>query len=163
MDSLKSVWRENQKDIWSFYCPQCKIPRKVPYRPQPSAKNYAQVGLTAVVFTLLTWNWFTWKGLVAFVPLWVIFETIYRSRMRAALNCENCGFDPVLYLVDTQRAREEIQNHWKKKFEERGIPYPPVQTQQKGPKTQAKQPGRQAPVTGLEEELANSRGSSTTQ
>ena len=163
MDSLKTLWQENRGDIWSFYCPQCKIPRRVPYRPRPGLKHYAQIGLTALVFTLLTWNWFSWKGIVAFIPIWTVFEAIYRSRVRAALSCENCGFDPILYLVDTKRARREIESHWQKKFEERGIPYPPVQTPQKGTK-RAPQPGP-APKnpTGIEEELSNNRGSSTTQ
>lgn len=73
---------------------------------------------------LATWNWFGWKGFVVFLPLWVIFETLYRSRVRAALNCEQCGFDPILYLVDVKRARREIEEHWKRKFAEKGIPYP---------------------------------------
>ena len=163
MESLKTFWRENRSDVWSFFCPQCKIPRRVPYRPKPSVKHYAQVALTSVVFMLLTWNWFFWKGLVVFVPFWIIFEAVYRGRMRAALSCENCGFDPVLYLVDTKRARVEIQDHWKKKFEDRGIAYPPVQTAQKSAKPPAKPTGKLPPVTGIEEELSNSRGSSTTQ
>src|ERR1700722_16520820 len=99
MDSLRSKWQENQNNsVWSFYCPQCKVPRKVPYRPSPGIKHYAQVGLTAVVFAMATWNWFTWKGIVVFLPFWVVFETIYRSKLRAALGCEGCGFDPILYL-----------------------------------------------------------------
>jgi hypothetical protein len=125
MDSLRTQWQENRKSsVWSFYCPQCKVPRKVPYKPSPSLKHYAQVGLTAVVFTMATWNWFTWKGIVAFLPIWVVFETVYRSKLRAALGCEACGFDPILYLVDVKRARREIEEHWKKKFQEKGIPYP---------------------------------------
>ena len=49
---------------------------------------------------------------------------VYRAKVRAALRCERCGFDPFLYLVDVKRARLEIENHWRKKFEEKGIPYP---------------------------------------
>jgi len=36
--------------------------------------NFARIGLCAIVFTLATWNWFTWKGIVAFIPFWVLFE-----------------------------------------------------------------------------------------
>jgi hypothetical protein len=163
MDSLKTLWQENRGSIWSFYCPQCKIPRRVPYRPKPGLKHYAQIGLTAVVFMMLTWNWFDWKGLVAFIPIWVIFETIYRARVRAALNCENCGFDPILYLVDTKRARREIEAHWQKKFEEKGIPYPPVQKAQKTAERLARTPASIKNPVGIEEELANNSGSSKTQ
>jgi hypothetical protein len=170
MDSLRSNWQENRTDIWSFYCPQCKIPRRVPYKAKPGLKHYAQVGLTAVIFMLLTWTWFSWKGIVAFIPLWTVFEVIYRGRVRAALSCDSCGFDPVLYLVDAKRARRDIEDHWKKKFEEKGIPYPPQNapgTQHKASRASEKPIGAQRPKqgagTGIEEELANTRGSSSTQ
>jgi len=84
----------------------------------------AQIGLTAVVFMLATWNRFEWKGIVSFFPFWTLFEVIYRSRVRAALACSHCGFDPYLYLNDVPRAREVVENHWRKKFAEKGIPYP---------------------------------------
>jgi hypothetical protein len=122
---MKSLWKEHGKEVWSFYCPQCKIPRRVPYRSTPGGfKHFAQIGLTAAVVTLATWPWFEWKGAVAFLPLWIVFEVLYRSRVRAALNCEQCGFDPILYLADVKSARREIEAHWKRKFEEKGIPYP---------------------------------------
>jgi hypothetical protein len=122
---MKSLWKEHAKDVWSFYCPQCKIPRRVPYRSAPGGfKHFSQIGLTAAVVTLGTWRWFEWKGAVAFLPIWIVFEVLYRSRVRAALNCEQCGFDPILYLADVKSARREIEAHWKRKFEEKGIPYP---------------------------------------
>jgi hypothetical protein len=73
---------------------------------------------------LATWRWFEWKGIVSFLPFWLVFEVFYRARVRAALSCDQCGFDPILYLVDVKRARREIEEHWKKKFAEKGIPYP---------------------------------------
>jgi hypothetical protein len=82
------------------------------------------VGLTALVFTAATWAWFSWKGIVSFVPLLAAFEIFYRGRVRAALHCSQCGFDPYLYLTDVKRARAEVESHWRKKFAEKGIPYP---------------------------------------
>jgi hypothetical protein len=61
-----------------------------------------------------------------------------------------------------KRARSEIEQHWRKRYEEKGVPYP-----EKG----APVPGRVTPGRGLgannvaapvEEELSNSSGSSTT-
>ncbi len=71
-----------------------------------------------------TWRWFEWRGVVSFVPFWLIFEAVYRARCRGILNCTQCGFDPYLYLIDTRRARAEVESHWRKKFAEKGIPYP---------------------------------------
>lgn len=120
----RSFWRDRVQQIWAFFCPLCNVPRRIPYQPHPGFKHMFQVGLTAVIFMLATWNWFEWKGIVSFLPLWTLFEVIYRSRVRAALACSHCGFDPYLYLIDVPRAREVVENHWRKKFAEKGIPYP---------------------------------------
>ena len=40
------------------------------------------------------------------------------------LACPHCGFDPYLYLADVKLARQEIEEHWKRKFAEHGIPFP---------------------------------------
>jgi hypothetical protein len=93
-------------------------------RAKPATRHYFQVALTAVIFTLAAWPFFGVKGLVSFIPLWIGFELIYRTRARAALSCRNCGFDPYLFWVDAQRAKAEVQTHWKKKFLEAGIPFP---------------------------------------
>jgi hypothetical protein len=55
------------------------------------------------------------------------------------LACNHCGFDPYLYLIDVPRAREVVENHWRKKFAEKGIPYP---------KDQAKDRASQAATAG---------------
>ncbi|MGZ3699270.1 MAG: hypothetical protein ACXWPM_12800 [Bdellovibrionota bacterium] len=102
----------------------------MPFASRPQTRHYIQVALTALVFMLATWKWFAWKGLVSFIPMWTGFEVFYRVRMRGALPCSGCGFDPYLYLNDVQKARTEVQNHWKKKFEEMGIPFPDKKSSQ---------------------------------
>ena len=62
--------------------------------------------------------------MVTFFPLWILFETIYRARMRAALKCNSCGFDPSLYLVDVQKAKAGVERYWELKFAEKGIIHP---------------------------------------
>jgi hypothetical protein len=91
--------------LWYFLCPLCTTQRRVPYAPRPTPRHFAQLALTAAFFTLLTWPWFGIKGMVSFLPIWTVFEMIYRAKVRAALYCESCGFDPILYLVDVKRAR----------------------------------------------------------
>jgi hypothetical protein len=107
---LQSFWQDRNGDRWKFYCPHCRAPRAIPYRPQPGGwRHYSQVGLTTAVFTLAAWPWFGIKGIVAFVPLWMAFEFFYRTRVRAALECDRCGFDPFLYLTDVKRARQQVE------------------------------------------------------
>lgn len=93
--------------------------------PQPwRMTNVLRVALTSLAFTLATWPWFEWKGIVSFVPFWGIFEFAYRTRVRASLACPYCGFDPFLYMIDVKKARLEIETYWRKKFEEKGLAYP---------------------------------------
>ncbi len=122
---LKSLWKADRRDQgWGFICPLCRLERKVPTHPTPQPRHFAQILLTSAFFTLLTWTLFEWKGLVSFIPFWCIFEVIYRTRARASIYCKNCGFDPYLFLRDSDLAKKEVETHWRKKFEQKGIPYP---------------------------------------
>ena len=120
----KIFWKNREANSWSFICPSCGSPRKLGFKPRPTPKHYAQIALTAAFITMLTWNWFGWRGIVSFIPLWTLFEAMYRGRVRAAMHCDMCGFDPYLYMADIKRARAEIETHWRKKFAEKGVPYP---------------------------------------
>ena len=106
----------------------CTTPRRIGMSPKPGQPlHFAQVGITSILIALAIYHFYPWmglKGLVSFLPLWIGFETVYRARVRTKVTCGKCGFDPVLYLVDVEKAREAIQVHWRKRFEERGIPFP---------------------------------------
>ncbi len=119
-----SLWKNRKQRYWSFLCPLCKVHRKVSLRQRPGGIHYLQVFLSTLMVTLLFWNWFNWKGLVSFLPLWSVFEVVYRWRMRVILVCSQCGFDPYLFLINHEWARREVENHWRKKLSEKGIPYP---------------------------------------
>ena len=122
---IVTIWKPRYSNLWKFYCPVCKSDRRVPYRAKPGGfKQISQVFLTTAFLTLLTWPWFEWKGIVAIVPIWTVFEVYYRLSVRSALVCPHCGFDPYLYMVDVQKARSEMDVFWRKKFEEKGIPFP---------------------------------------
>lgn len=124
MDFDKSYWKQQSREHWKFFCPYCGTQRRVAFQPRPQIKHFAQVMMTSAVFMVATWPKFDWKGVVVFLPLWAAFEIIYRFRVRAALACENCGFDPYLFLVDQKRAQAEMEMHWRKMYQKKGIPFP---------------------------------------
>ncbi|MBN22009.1 MAG: hypothetical protein CL678_12080 [Bdellovibrionaceae bacterium] len=113
--STESLWKPPKEDRWSFFCPCCSMPRKIKGSASPTKFHVFQIALTSVLLTTIFWSFFEWKGIFSFVPLWIGFEVFYRIRMRIRLRCEHCGFDPYLYLTDTQKAKEEIQSFWKQK------------------------------------------------
>lgn len=121
----KSLYRDRSGQIWSFYCPLCQVSRKLPIRPRPgSARQIAQVGIASAFTTLVFWPLFHFKGLFSFFLLWTAFEIGYRLYVRGRLGCPHCGFDPYLYMDDEVRAKTEIETHWRKKYADKGIPYP---------------------------------------
>ncbi len=121
----KTFWQDRYSNLWCFLCPLCKGPRRVPFRPRPGGfKQVSQVVLTALFFTVVTWSFFGWKGIISIVPFWTIFESVYRWRTRVALACPQCGFDPYLFLLDVKVAGKEVDAHWRKKFADKGVPYP---------------------------------------
>lgn len=124
----KSIWRERFTQDFRFFCPMCSAPRRIGMHPKPGQPiHFVQIGITTLVVAIgmnLRWPWIGVKALVAFIPLWVVFEVIYRAKVRASVTCRKCGFDPVLYLADVDRTRDAIRDHWRKRFEEKGIPFP---------------------------------------
>ncbi len=136
----------DRRQVWSFFCPLCAVSRRITGSAQPGQPmHYVQVGLCALMFTLATFKWFQFKGMVSFLPMWIIFEVAYRTRVRARVRCPDCGFDPVLCLSDVDRARKEVEDHWKRKFAEKGIPFPDKNPDQNPVKKQADQQDRPAP------------------
>ena len=125
---LAPFWRDRYTHLWCFICPLCKASRRVAFRPNPGGlRHVSQITLLTAVYTLIGWSWQGWKGIVAFVPFWTLFEIIYRWHVRASLSCSQCGFDPYLFKVDLKLAHQEVEDHWRKKFAEKGIPYPEKQ------------------------------------
>jgi hypothetical protein len=120
-----SFWRDRKDDLWCFMCPLCQVQRRVRFQPGfGGLRQVLQIVITSLTFSLVTWPWLEWKGIVSLLPFWITFEIFYRWRARAVLHCAQCGFDPYLFRINVKWAKREIEAHWRKKFAERGIPYP---------------------------------------
>jgi hypothetical protein len=109
-----------------FFCVSCKKERRLaPPARVGSPRFFAHIALTTAFCSLITWPWLGWKGSLAFlIPVGLFFETAYRLKMRSALVCPDCKFDPILYLVNREKAVAEVETAWRKKFEEKGLTYP---------------------------------------
>jgi hypothetical protein len=105
------------KKGWQFYCPLCGCTRRASQSPTPDRWiHWARVAVTSALLTVFLWPWLKWNGLLTFLPLWIFFEAAFRIRLRAELACDQCGFDPILYLSDVNRARREVDDFWKRKL-----------------------------------------------
>ncbi len=110
---------------FAFFCPQCRAPRKLPFRPKPESwSSFLRVGAFTAAMVLIFWHWMGAKGVVCALPAWAAYEVFYRTRCRAYLTCGHCGFNPYLYLIDAKQARAGMEAHFRRLFEEKGLPYP---------------------------------------
>lgn len=121
-----SVFQKTANQTFKFYCVGCNRERRqAPPSRVGSAQFFAHIAITTLFMTVLTYPWFHWKGFFAFlIPVGLVFEAIYRMKMRASLVCPDCNFDPILYMVDRDKAVRQVEDTWRKKFETNGIPYP---------------------------------------
>ncbi len=126
MQANASLWKKIEESGFKFYCVGCNRERRI----HPPAKIgsflfYIQILITTAALTLAAFPWLGFKGIVFFIiPVGIAFEGFYRMKMRAAIVCPDCDFDPILYLVDRKKAAHQVEQVWRKKFEQRGFPYP---------------------------------------
>jgi hypothetical protein len=100
-------WFENRTKC---YCAFCKSERIV-YK-QRSVGVGAAIGALAGSLTvmLLIFHTFDPRFILYFIVFLLVAEIFIRIRWRISVVCKYCGFDPVLYLKDTQRAVERVKN-----------------------------------------------------
>lgn len=144
-----TIWKKIERAGFKFYCVGCNRERRIhPPAKIGSPRFFSQILLTTMFLGLVTWPWLGFKGFVFFViPVGVVFEFFYRMKMRGLLVCPDCEFDPILYLVDRKKAAHQVEQVWRKKFEQKGVPYP-----DKNPKKPEVPP---PPVATPEPEAAN--------
>jgi hypothetical protein len=96
----------------TYLCPMCKSRRVLKTTLSPyTALNFMRVGVTSLLVTLALWPVWGARGAAVTLPLWMIFEMLHRWRVRFSLQCDKCGFDPVLYLKDVGRAKRVVHEH----------------------------------------------------
>lgn len=122
----KTIWKKIEESGFKFYCVGCNRERRIrPPAKIGSAAFYLQILITTASLTLVGYPWFGLKGFAfMIIPVGIAFEAFYRMKMRAAMVCPDCEFDPILYLVDRKKAAHQVERVWRKKFEQKGIPYP---------------------------------------
>jgi hypothetical protein len=99
------------------YCPLCskgfhfKLPKRL------TSKHMLQVGLTSFIAMWLLWPFLGIKGLVIFIPFWIVFEVAFRLQKRQQVVCPHCAFDPVLYKRSPVLARQKVELFWAQKMD----------------------------------------------
>lgn len=93
----------------SCFCAFCKVPRKV---YQSKNLDLIQIlGLVGMSFvlTMVTWQHMDPRGLFFLGVMLLGGEIFSQVKWRQSMICNNCGFDPVLYLKSPTKAGHQIK------------------------------------------------------
>ena len=103
--TTSTVWKKIEAANFRFFCVGCNRERTLlPPAKVGSPRFFGHILLTTAFCTVLAWPWLGFKGAAFFViPVGLVFEAVFRLKMRASLRCPDCGFDRIFYLVDKRR------------------------------------------------------------
>ena len=99
----------------SRYCAYCKAPRRIYLKRHVTATNVWLSFLLSVVVTLAVWNTLDPRALFLFGIFLSVAEVFVQLRWRLGLRCQHCGFDPVIYLRDPNRAADIVKAQFQDK------------------------------------------------
>ncbi len=91
------------------FCAFCKTSKKVYKRKSLSLIEVVGLGLFALLLTSVIWSHLDVRGLVILISLLSIAEFFVRLRWRYSTICSNCGFDPVIYIKNPEKAAEQVR------------------------------------------------------
>lgn len=92
------------------YCAFCKTKRKVYRRKNLSFVEVVGLFLFSALVSYLIWTPFDIRGLGFLMLMLGIGELFLRLRWRQSMICQNCGFDPIVYLKDVDRAAQNVKD-----------------------------------------------------
>ena len=91
------------------YCAFCRTERIVYTKRRMDVFNVLAAAAAATVVMLAIWGTMEPKAMLIFVAFLAIGETFVQIRWRLNIVCKECGFDPVLFLKDTEAAAQKVR------------------------------------------------------
>ncbi|MBK9322772.1 MAG: hypothetical protein IPM97_07485 [Bdellovibrionaceae bacterium] len=99
------------------FCAFCRTPRRIYKRRNIGLINISYAALASVLVMYLIWKSFDPRVLMVFAVFLALTEVFIQLRWRMSVPCRQCGFDPVLYIKDQERAVEKVTLHLKSRKE----------------------------------------------
>ncbi len=92
------------------YCAFCKTPRQVYAEKSVRARHIFWSFLLSCAGSFLIWREWDPKSLLLFVVAAMGAEVFIKIRWRMHMVCRSCGFDPVIYVKNPQKAAELVRD-----------------------------------------------------
>ena len=99
----------------SCYCAFCRSPHWVYRRKRLGALHFFFSLITSAVSSLIIFSEILPQMILFFVFCLVVVEIFMQIRWRMSLVCKQCGFDPILYRKDTNKAAGQVKDFLEKR------------------------------------------------
>lgn len=97
------------------FCAFCKKPRRVFVKKHLSWIDLILLILFTTTLTFIIWQQAEPKGVLIFMTFVVIAESVIQVRWRMGMTCGSCGFDPLIYIRDPQRAAQKVRDFYEER------------------------------------------------
>ncbi len=101
-----------------FFCSFCELPQKVYKRKHIHLFEIMALAMAGAIASYLIWQDFHWSSLFLFAALVLITELTYQVRWRHSIKCKGCGFDPITYKNNPEKAASEVKIYLEKRKED---------------------------------------------
>lgn len=105
-------FNKNKKNA---YCAFCKSPRKVYTKKHINFFDIISSAVLAAAIMYLLWHGFDAKVVMIFAFIVGVSDLFIQLRWRASISCPYCGFDPVLYIRNSDMAVQKVKAFLEKK------------------------------------------------
>ena len=100
------------------FCAFCRIPRKVYKKRRIGPGDIFSSLLGALILMGLLFQELDARAIFFFVGLLFISETFIQLRWRTGVVCPHCGFDPVIYVKEPEKAAQKVRAHLDKRADD---------------------------------------------
>lgn len=92
------------------FCAFCRTPRRVSIRKRMGILNLFLSVLSGLLISFIWFQGFDPRAILFILLSLVIGEMFLQLRWRLAIVCKACGFDPVMYVRDPEKAAIKVKN-----------------------------------------------------
>lgn len=105
----------NRKDC---FCAFCKTPRVVYVKKRINLFNIIAAAFGSIILMFVLFQNFDPRVTLIFVGFLALAEMFVQIRWRLNIVCQECGFDPALYIREPNKAVEKVKLHLEKRAQD---------------------------------------------
>lgn len=97
-----------RKSSEKIICAFCRLEHRVYTKKEVSVLDVLVILSVTGVMALAIWGGPDLRSLLIFMSLAFVMQVFLRVRYRESIKCPHCGFDPIVYKQDPERAAQRV-------------------------------------------------------